>query len=111
MKAIHNFRCFSCEKRIDVAEEESGSMKTFLRDYNSFVKPKLKIDPSRSQSMKNSNTRKKSSFVEEVDSKRSENSNEKYLTENKMKNNAKKTLPSVKVCGNNSFSDNFDGKL
>ncbi|VDK65013.1 unnamed protein product [Onchocerca ochengi] len=94
------FRCFSCEKRIDVAEEESGSMKTFLRDYNSFVKPKLKIDPSRSQSMKNSNTRKKSSFVEEVDSKRSENSNEKYLTENKMKNNAKKTLPSVKGLAN-----------
>lgn len=107
MKDVHSFRCFSCEKRIDVAEEESGSIKAFLSDYNSFIKPKLKIDPSESQSMKIGNLKRNSSLVGEVDSKKSGSSNEKCLTESKMKNNERKTLLPVKVCEINPFSDKF----
>ncbi|CAG9539168.1 unnamed protein product [Cercopithifilaria johnstoni] len=89
------FRCFSCEKRVYVAEEEGGSIKAFLNDYNSFIKPKLKIDPSESQSMK-SNTKRNSSLVGGADSKKSGLSNGKRLTESKMKNNERKTLLPVK---------------
>uniref|UniRef100_A0A1I7VK61 ubiquitinyl hydrolase 1 n=1 Tax=Loa loa TaxID=7209 RepID=A0A1I7VK61_LOALO len=94
------FRCFSCEKRIDVAEEESGSIKAFLNDYNSFIKPKLKINPLESQSMKSGGTKRNSSLTGEIDSKKNENSNEKCLTESKMKNNERKTLLPVKGLAN-----------
>ncbi|MCP9263081.1 hypothetical protein DINM_006431 [Dirofilaria immitis] len=90
------FRCFSCEKEIGFTEEESSLMKAFLNDYNSFIKPKLNIDQSQSHSMKSGNTRKKSSFVGEVDSKKNGNTNEKYLEESKIKNSERKTLLAVK---------------
>uniref|UniRef100_A0A0R3RKI5 ubiquitinyl hydrolase 1 n=1 Tax=Elaeophora elaphi TaxID=1147741 RepID=A0A0R3RKI5_9BILA len=94
------FRCFSCEKKIDIAEEESGSIKAFLNDYNSYIKPKLKIELSESQSMKSGNTKRKSSLTGEVDSKKSGNNSEKCLAENKMKNNERKTLLPVKGLAN-----------
>uniref|UniRef100_A0A1I8E9Y1 ubiquitinyl hydrolase 1 n=1 Tax=Wuchereria bancrofti TaxID=6293 RepID=A0A1I8E9Y1_WUCBA len=94
------FRCFSCEKRIDVAEE-GGSVKAFISDYNSFIKSKLKTDPSESESqLIKSNNTKRNSSIGEIDSKKKENSNEKCLTKNKMKNNEKKTLLPVKGLGN-----------
>uniref|UniRef100_A0A915Q7X2 ubiquitinyl hydrolase 1 n=1 Tax=Setaria digitata TaxID=48799 RepID=A0A915Q7X2_9BILA len=89
---------FRCQKGIDVAEEEeSGSVKAFLCDYNSFIKPKLKI--SHSQPMK-SNTDENSLHVEETNSKKSGYRIEKCLTESKMKNNGRKLLLPVKGLAN-----------
>lgn len=61
--------------------------------------------------MKSGNTKRNSSLVRETESKKSGISNGKYLTENKMKNNERKTLLPVKVCEINLFPDNFGLKF
>lgn len=102
-KSAYVPRCFSCETSIDIAGEEGGPIKAFFDDYNSFIKPKLKMDSSESQLMKSDSLKRNFSLVGNVHSGRNENSNEKSLT-GSMNNNERKTLAPVQVCAVNSFS-------
>ncbi|VDM96544.1 unnamed protein product [Thelazia callipaeda] len=70
--AIENqkFRCLDCAKDFHSSEEESGPMKTFVNDYNSFMKTVSKVRTGESQSIKGGNIDESSLSVEDADIKR-----------------------------------------
>ncbi|VDK43507.1 unnamed protein product [Anisakis simplex] len=100
--ANKTFRCFSCEVNVDVVEEGNHPMKSFINEYNSFMKTKSKSDDhlmadaasttnSTSEEQSSSNTMPISSATKIINSsKKEKDKDKKRIAKSFIENSLKK---------------------